>query len=569
MTAQQDRRLDSRAPTAETELARRRVEERRYQSGPVTAGEYEREAELTRRRLADHLDELSERLTPGQVFDEVLSYSRVGGGTFFRAFTNAMRESPLPSLLIGAGCMMFLSEKMGIRPGNGARSGRPMTATAEDPYGYGAARGPSHADIAARMSEASDRVPGVSGNGADAAGRVSGAASRMTGTAASSARSAAASVQAGLSGAAESASRQTSNAAAAVADTVRQTSAAVGDSAAGAADAVRGTARDVRDQASAAAEQVRRGAQSMAGAVRDTAASATGALADTASSMSGAVADTASSMSGVLAERRPMSGAIADTASTMSGVIADTAGRTRRQAAEAVRQGRDGAVSLVSDQPLLAAAIGVAIGAALASLLPPTETEDEFMGEASDQMKGTAGQVGSDVLESAKSVASKVADSAQTAAREAAREAGFSPSAVAEAARHIGEGVREGAQGAVGDAARKVGEGVQRGAQSAMKEPMTGTGPQEGSPGCEPKLIDGVAALAGARASSPGAPEEPVRRARDELRSKHTSEAARRRARRATQRPRARPRRLAPWRIPWRGWKDILWRTYEKINETA
>jgi len=38
--------------------------------------------ELTRRRLADHLDELSDRLTPGQVFDEMLSYSRAGGGTF-------------------------------------------------------------------------------------------------------------------------------------------------------------------------------------------------------------------------------------------------------------------------------------------------------------------------------------------------------------------------------------------------------------------------------------------------------------------------------------------------------
>ena len=23
----------------------------------------------------------------------------------------------------------------------------------------------------------------------------------------------------------------------------------------------------------------------------------------------------------------------------------------------------------------------------------------------------------------------------------------------------------------------------------------------------------------------------------------------------------------SPWRIPWRGWKDILWRTYEKMNE--
>ncbi len=23
----------------------------------------------------------------------------------------------------------------------------------------------------------------------------------------------------------------------------------------------------------------------------------------------------------------------------------------------------------------------------------------------------------------------------------------------------------------------------------------------------------------------------------------------------------------SPWQIPWRGWKDILWRTYERIGE--
>jgi membrane protein len=23
----------------------------------------------------------------------------------------------------------------------------------------------------------------------------------------------------------------------------------------------------------------------------------------------------------------------------------------------------------------------------------------------------------------------------------------------------------------------------------------------------------------------------------------------------------------SPWRIPWRGWKDILWRAYEKMND--
>ncbi len=169
--------------------------------------------------------------------------------------------------------------------------------------------------------------------------------------------------------------------------------------------------------------------------------------------MTGAVSDTASSMGG----------ALADTASSVGGAIADTASRTRRQAADVVRQGRDSAVSFVTEQPLLCAAIGVAIGAALASLLPSTETEDKLLGEASDAVKGTAGQVGSEALQSAKNVASKVADRAQTATREE----GLSPSAVAEAARNLGDGARQGAQGAM----------------NAMKQPMTGTGPQEGASG--------------------------------------------------------------------------------------
>ena len=139
--------------------------DRRHESRLSTSGDYEREAEHTRRRLADNLDELSDRLTPGQVFDEMLTYSRAGGGTFFRAFSNAMRENPLPSLLIGAGCMMFLSEKMGLRAGAWGNGGRPMMATADDPYGYGASsassgvvgRGGTHVGC----GWAHDRVGGV------------------------------------------------------------------------------------------------------------------------------------------------------------------------------------------------------------------------------------------------------------------------------------------------------------------------------------------------------------------------------------------------------------------------
>jgi ElaB/YqjD/DUF883 family membrane-anchored ribosome-binding protein len=75
---------------------------------------YEREAEATRHSLANSLRELDERLTPGHVFDEVLTYAKGGGGTFARAFSNAVRDNPMPSLLIGTGCMLFLSERTGL-----------------------------------------------------------------------------------------------------------------------------------------------------------------------------------------------------------------------------------------------------------------------------------------------------------------------------------------------------------------------------------------------------------------------------------------------------------------------
>jgi hypothetical protein len=70
---------------------------------------YETEAEAIRYRLAQSLAELSDRLTPGQAFDEMMIYARGGVGTFFRALSTAARENPLSTFLIGAGCMMFLS----------------------------------------------------------------------------------------------------------------------------------------------------------------------------------------------------------------------------------------------------------------------------------------------------------------------------------------------------------------------------------------------------------------------------------------------------------------------------
>ena len=101
----------------------------------------------------------------------------------------------MPSLLIGVGCMMFLSEKMGLRPRAWGEGRRPMVATADDPYGASGER--------SRVSEAAGRVSDTAGRVSEAAGRVSDAARRMTGSAPASARLAAASAGSSLTSAAE------------------------------------------------------------------------------------------------------------------------------------------------------------------------------------------------------------------------------------------------------------------------------------------------------------------------------------------------------------------------------
>jgi hypothetical protein len=75
---------------------------------------YETEAEAIRYRLVQSLAELRDRLTPDQLFNEMMIYARGGIGTFFRALSNAARENPLSTFLIGAGCMMFVLGKMGM-----------------------------------------------------------------------------------------------------------------------------------------------------------------------------------------------------------------------------------------------------------------------------------------------------------------------------------------------------------------------------------------------------------------------------------------------------------------------
>jgi hypothetical protein len=68
------------------------------------SAQLEREAEDTRVQLAQTLDELRERITPGQLVDQAVDYAKdSGGGMFVRNLGRQTAANPLPVALIGAG----------------------------------------------------------------------------------------------------------------------------------------------------------------------------------------------------------------------------------------------------------------------------------------------------------------------------------------------------------------------------------------------------------------------------------------------------------------------------------
>jgi len=245
--------------------------------------EYAREAERARHRLAADLDELNGRLSPGQIIDEMLTYTKSGGSTFFRSFSNASRDNPIPALLIGAGCMMFLSEKTGLNRylASAAETGSPRVAVRRDEVG-----------AADRLGETASST-----------------ANRVTGAVASA-----------------------------------------------------------------------------AGSVRDTVGNTVGTVRETAE-------DT-------LAIAR-------ETASGIADQVSAAAAMARDQTTGAARQLKDQATALLNEQPLLVAAIGLALGAAFAAALPSTEAEDQLMGETSDALKQTATEAAGQVVQQAKNLAER------------------------------------------------------------------------------------------------------------------------------------------------------------------
>lgn len=157
---------------------------------------------------------------------------------------------------------------------------------------------------------------------------------------------------------------------------------------------------------------------------------------DTVSDGAGLVAD------GAKAAASSVSGSVGSVVNSLT----DTAGRLRHSMPPHMPRSIS---NLASQEPLLVAAAGVAIGAMIGAMLPATELEKEQLGPGAGRLREKA----SDMVEKGRESASRVASKAYDAAKEEADRQGLTPGDGSSLGERVGEVVRSAAE-AVEDNAR-------------------------------------------------------------------------------------------------------------------
>jgi ElaB/YqjD/DUF883 family membrane-anchored ribosome-binding protein len=132
----------------------------------------EREIDQQRADINHIVDELENKLSPGQMFDRLVHFGKGNGSELARNFGNAVKANPVPALLTSVGLLWLYANR--DQPAPAARSNG-WSARSGDGDGQG---------MAARARELGEEVSGtVSETWDQARSRVAGTASRVADTA--------------------------------------------------------------------------------------------------------------------------------------------------------------------------------------------------------------------------------------------------------------------------------------------------------------------------------------------------------------------------------------------------
>jgi len=196
---------------------------------------------------------------------------------------------------------------------------------------------------------------------------------------------------------------------------------AISDGMAAVGSGIAAAASGVRSGASSAGAAVSRTAAGIADEAVSSLSSAREAVRGAGSAVGGAARDLADNVSGYAASAR-------------EGVL-DRGRKAFDESSRVLNDLRTRGSDFAQEQPLIVGAVGIAIGAAVATLLPRTRTEDSLMGEASDSIKGAIGEAAGEQYREAKTAAENVA----TEAKASAARHGLSAAGAAEAIRTMAD----------------------------------------------------------------------------------------------------------------------------------
>ncbi|HEY9010342.1 MAG TPA: DUF3618 domain-containing protein, partial [Devosia sp.] len=80
-----------------------------YDSEHKSSAELEREVEAQRNRVEARIGEIKERLSPGQLLDEALAYTKDGGSHFATNLGHTISANPLPAALLGVSLVWLMT----------------------------------------------------------------------------------------------------------------------------------------------------------------------------------------------------------------------------------------------------------------------------------------------------------------------------------------------------------------------------------------------------------------------------------------------------------------------------
>ncbi|MBM9593148.1 DUF3618 domain-containing protein [Roseitranquillus sediminis] len=381
-----------------------------------SAAEIEREIEAERNALTRTLDEIQERLSFESLSGDLYERVRDSGGDVGRAVIRSVRDNPVPLALTAIGLTWLMISQR--------NSGH------EDPYGYDPydgyiGRRPA-SDWDDEYAGVGGRTTPVGGTGAyrrpiyDASGRpISGDVHEDHESRWDSARHA-------VSGAAQSARDRARSGAHAASSGVGSARDSAASGYGSARDRAAGGLHSAGDKASAGLHAGQEATSSRYRAGRDAIAS-------------GAKRVRSSFSRGYESGRSRARGAYASAAELRERITHGTqdlsaqarariiAARTRAyeaqlRAEQYASRGRDKAVDLFEDQPLVIGALALAFGAALGGLLPRTSREDDAFGAYRDDLFEEAERVYREERSKLEAVARETAEEARRVARSTAED---------------------------------------------------------------------------------------------------------------------------------------------------